>query len=64
MNPLINKLLKNTIFLLCLMPVGLFFNDDTTPPSPKNMTQKQQTKTKQSYIVKISNLPFLLLNSD
>ena len=60
MNTLITKLLKNNnnFFGLCLMPVGLFCNDDTTPPSPKNITQKQQTKTKQTYIVKISNLPF------
>ena len=60
MNTLITKLLKNNnnFFWLCLMPVGLFCNDDTTPPSPKNITQKQQTKTKQTYIVKISNLPF------
>ena len=27
------------------MPVGLIFNDDTTPPSPKNITQKQNKQT-------------------
>ena len=63
LNILKNKLLKNNnnkFLLLCLMPVGLFCNDDTTPPSPKNITQNNKQKQNRLTLLRYPILLFLL----
>ena len=62
LNILKNKLLKKEkyFFLLCLMPVGLFCNDDTTPPSPKNITQNNKQKQNRLTLLRYPILLFLL----
>ena len=42
------------------MPVGLFCNDDTTPPSPKNITQNNKQKQNRLTLLRYAILLFLL----
>ena len=53
-----NKKGNNEPLLLCLMSVGLFCNDDRTPPF-HSQEKKKQNKTKQTYI-NLLRYPFFL----